>query len=237
MTALIRFTLGNTTQLGRDILGVSVERIREIYPECDICVCHNQIDPLLLAGLSVPLVDQSLHLDSIPFAPEQGYHVHWKLYPPRLRPGSHEIFIDNDIVITERIAEIDNFLRSESDVLLYQGLHGLHGTFHSSIPAGVRINSGIFGLAPDYDFRDQLRKTMKKYDFKEWLDPFDEQGLVAATLFRTPHHIVPLTAIPVVERRWSISHHRRNRSIKGYHFVHSNQHEDHLGANEFLGRV
>jgi len=211
--ALIRITVGPVSEQGMDVLRWSVQNFKALYPECDVCVCFNQIGSGSLSKLNVPLVKQEDYIHSLPYPPLDDYQVAWKIYPPRLRPDEHEVIVDNDILVFKRIKELDDFLKSDS-VLLYQGLNeGRCGQYQDLVPSGIRINSGIFGMPPGFDpeFESIIRP---------WNNYYDEQGLVAAALLRHPRYqILPLTKVPIVQVGWSIKDFLRNEQICGIHFA------------------
>jgi len=129
--------------------------------------------------------------------------------------------MDNDIVIYKKVHEIDAFLGSDS-TLLYQGIHGLHGIYVFEVPDGIRINSGIFGLPPGFDFAARIEEMVMP-----WKDKFDEQGMVASILLQYErYHVIPLTVVPIIEPYFPIEPHYRNAGCKGFHFVDANR-EDH----------
>ena len=233
MRPLLRWTIGPVHDCGFDVLEESVRQMRKIYPSFDLAICHNQLSPKQLeriGRLDVQLVDQSKYISECGVAPRVGYSVEWKLYPPRLRPRSHEIFMDNDIVICNRVLSIDKWLGHDNETLLYQGLHGLHGSYSGVVPKGVRINSGIFGLPPDFQFGDKIAEQSQPFS-----GYFDEQGLVAKILLQEPHRIIPLTVIPIVEHDWPLDAHDKNLDCCGYHFVGANK-RDHPEFRKFMLR-
>lgn len=143
----------------------------------------------------------------VPGLPEP-HGVAWKLYPPRLRPETHEIFIDHDVVLTKRLPQIDLFL-SRADAFLYSespsGARN-YGRFDALVERGFRMNSGLFGVPPGFRFDFSL--------VGEWRDYFDEQGFVAASLCRKKNLVkVGLDDL------WICDGDEMPRA-KGYHFVH-----------------
>lgn len=238
MRPLIRYTVGDVSGVGVGLLAAAVMGVRRSYPECDVCVCHNQINPDRLAGIDAELIDQSRFRGSLPIEPPDGHTVTWKLYPPRLRPDAHEIQMDNDVVLFGRVPEIDSFLAEPNDALLYQGLNGSHGRFGHLVKSGMRINSGIFGLPPGYPFLPDLARTLARLGVRRWENYFDEQGLVAATLLARPHfQIVPLTRVPIIEPGQTAEGYRRCRGVRGYHFAGANRDERHQGALNYLNEA
>lgn len=228
---LIRWTIGPTNPEGFEILEHSVELMRTVYPEFDLMICYNQIKNYQIEKLkkmNVDLYDSSNDSESLSIHSERGYNVHQKLYPPRLRPDSHEIILDNDVIFFNRIREIDCFL-NDNKVLVCQGLNRLLGRYDEIIPAGIRVNSGIFGLPPYFDFSQELEKKISLFEEKQWTNRFDEQGLVAATLIdQKQYYIIPLTSVVLVEPKWDYKI-MTNKLACGYHFVGANYNKQHLG--------
>lgn len=218
MKPIIRWNIGPVSKIGLDILRHSVRRMKDLY-EADFIITFNQIDHTLLKDLNVELIEQnSKNVDN-------GYQVHWKLFPARLDINRYEICIDNDIYIHEKLEEIERFLQEDS-VLVYQGLHGLYGTFRDKVPQiGLFMNSGIYGVPPGYDLNKRVSDLVTK---TQWRGKFDEQGLLASLLLNYhSFHMIPLTTIPVVEPTWPAAWVFRNKGSKGMHFVGANLSEDH----------
>lgn len=219
MTAkpLFRWNVGPCHSQGFEILTTCIHNVQRLY-DADLVICYNQLEEENLdriTAIGVPLmraVPESLRI-----GPKVGYHVHWKLYPPRVRPQTHELCLDNDILITKRVPQIDLFLKSDYP-LLYQGLHGLYGQYADLMPKGIRFNSGIYGLPPNFDFASRIDRHLV-----DWQDYFDEQGLVAHTLSENEHVVVPLTTIPIIEKDWPIERFSQNVDCSGFHFVGANR--------------
>lgn len=232
MKPFVRYTVGSTTSNGILCLIEGVRQFSALYPECVIVVCYNQLTHKQLGKLrtaNITLVNQEEHIDSLSVKPIQGYNVHWKLYPPRLSIDTHELFIDNDIVLTRRLDKIDRFLQGQH-FLLYQGLHGLYGNYPPLLQSNIKINSGVFGLPPHYDWKQDLVEYVA-----DWNDPFDEQGLVAR-LIAKPVDIISQIEIPIIETNHSLKAHDTNMSCCGYHFVGLNRSEAHIGFMEYRNR-
>ena len=127
--------------------------------------------------------------------------VAWKLYPPRLDPLRHELFIDNDLILLRRIKEIDQFLAGDCTLLLGETSR-TYGRFDKFVPPGRCINSGLFGVPPDFS----IKNYVDLYVGSSWEHnaraehtknvTFDEQGLVAFALLSYPRSvIIPATSI------------------------------------------
>ena len=236
MKPLMRWSIGPVKPIGFRVLSLSVKLAKKIFPEFDFVICYNQISSeeiFKLEKLEIELINSELYVDEFFFKPSNGYHVHWKLFPPRIRMNSFEIFLDNDVVLTKRPPEIDKFLKEDS-TLLSQGLNAnLHGQFGSASPNGVRINSGIFGLPPHFDLNERALKIAKNHNITKWKNKFDEQGLIAATLLEYPfYHIIPITTVPILEPNFSLSGFTTSTCC-GYHFVQVN-YKTHPTCKEFL---
>lgn len=206
---LIRWTVGPPRSRFDDaILRRSVLNFRALYGDrFDHVLCVNGRDGLDLADLGVEIIAQT----SVEGAPEPS-GVAWKLYPPRLRPDAHEIFIDHDIVFVERIGKIEAFL-SSSDTFIYSqsfSVDGRYGSFRAQVPPGFRLNSGFFGVPPGFVF--DLSSV------EGWREYFDEQGFVASELCRQTNLIkVDLGEIHICKGRGVPN------GVRAYHFVHSNR--------------
>jgi hypothetical protein len=235
---LIRWTIGPVKEEGFSCLGKSVRNMKHLYPECDFVICYNQLTRLQherISELGVDLLDQSKYLDSLKYHPH-GKSVHWKLYPPRLNLDSHEICMDNDIILWKRVPEIDYFLSSKDTCLIYQGINRLYGSYDLNIPKLVRINSGIYGLPPNFDFRSKLKSIQKK-----WSNRFDEQGIVASILCQESYCMIPLPYVPICECWMSSNDFKktmdaflRNEFCCGMHFVGINYAEQNSFYNNFI---
>lgn len=224
MKPLLRWTIGEVHACGYRTLRDSVKRLRDLY-DFDFVICHNNQNPAqleFLKSLGVELIDQ------IGYQSLEKY-TFMKLSPSRLRPEGHEIFLDNDVVLYKKIPEIDQFIESDA-TLVYEGLYGLHGAY--SLPKGIHVNSGIFGLPPGYEFETWLKHN--------WLDlpapsKFDEQGLVGKCLLdHSAYIILPQCRVPILESHFDYKAHRKNQSACGFHFVGANR-EENLNFMKFMG--
>lgn len=202
---LVRWTVGPARSDVDDlILKRSVKNFRLLYGDSFDCVlCFNGRGVRDFEGLEINTVEQS-PVDGLP----EPHGVVWKLYPPRLRPNSHEIFIDHDVVLVDRLPQIDAFL-SRGDAFLYSESppdSRNYGRFNALVKEGFRLNSGLFGVPPGFEFDFSL--------VGEWEDYFDEQGFVAASLCRKKN----LVKVGL-EDLWICDSEEIPRA-KGYHFVH-----------------
>jgi hypothetical protein len=182
MKPLLRWTIGGSiSHVGFDILVESVKRLTNLYGDVfDYIICYNNINLDIIKKLGIPLFNQEEFRDSLPWCPSG---VAWKLYPPRLRKESHEIFIDNDLVIRYKLWQIDEFLSKDNAVIYTAGLYRSFGRFDKKVARSHKLNSGLFGLPPGFDFYSKLVRLMKAFPLQQaWCDKFDEQGMVASIL-------------------------------------------------------
>jgi hypothetical protein len=220
---LARWTIGPVQPDGFRCLEESIHSFTKFY-DLDVVVCFN-CNPNNLAALvgKFPLIDQSKYINSCPVQPKG---VAWKLYPPRLTVDRHELIIDNDIILSEKVPQIDEFLGSNSTLLLEEASR-TYGRFEKFVPPKLCINSGIYGMPPYFD----LQKYVDFYATDEWQknalgehdksETFDEQGLIAFALSSHPNKImIPATVIINCE-------HQLNSS-KGMHFIGLNRRKFHF---------
>jgi hypothetical protein len=232
-TPLVRWTIGPVRKAGFDCLEESVCSFRRIYPNTKIVICHNQLTPAQvcrLEKLKIPLLDQIISKDSSEISLIPPIGVAWKLYPPRLSPDTHELFIDNDLVIEDRVEEIDRFLAGDMTLLLQETTRH-YGKFERHVPPGYCINSGLFGLPPGFPFGNYIKFYASSWEencghaSRTW----DEQGLVAAILLAYKRSvIIPFTTITNCEKNYTPS--------KGMHFIGLNRRTFHIPFADYKTR-
>jgi hypothetical protein len=222
MKPLARWTIGNSTPDGYKCLWESIASFQRFY-DLDVAICYN-CDPNNLGGI-VPqfrLINQEDYRVTCKVEPKG---VAWKLYPTRLDLNTHEIAIDNDIIIKSPIAEIDEFLSSDCTLLL-EGDNRTYGRFERHVPPGFNINSGIYGMPPGFN----LQKFLDFYVNDPWEKnafgqhdenfTFDEQGLIATALLSYKRFtIIPQTSIANCEHELVEG--------SGHHFIGLNRRSFH----------
>ena len=223
---LARWTIGNTTAAGYECLKESISSFKKLY-ECNVIVCHN-CDPTVLNGITHDLFDQRSTASTAQIKPAG---VSWKLYPPRIDESVHEIVIDNDIIFRNRIKEIDTFLDNDCTLLLQDDTR-TYGRFDKFVPMGYEINSGIYGMPPNFS----LQKYVNFYCRTDWVKnalgsnkesiTFDEQGLVALSLLDYHNFlIIPNTSVTNCEHNLKIA--------DAMHFIGLNRRSFHRPFSEF----
>lgn len=192
---LIRWTLGPSSDSGIKCLISSIQKMKSMYHDTfDYVVCHNGVSKEKLDSLPfVSFVDQEKHTSSLPIAP---VGPAWKLYPPRLRPESHEIILDNDLIIYKKPPLFTEFLERNQIVATEAFKRSYSGPLEKDIPFGFNLNSGVLCLPPGFDFGDKIKKTIEQNNIN-WNGHLDEQTLVAHVLNKEKLKIIPLTEISV----------------------------------------
>ena len=176
---LFRWTIGPATADGFRCLRLSIDSFLRHY-DCEPVVCYNGPEP----DITCRKIDQKSYLTPLPVPP---VGVAWKLYPPRLASDRHELVVDNDVVLNERLPQIDAFLSRDCTLLLCETSR-TYGRFSSHVPAGLCVNSGLYGMPPGFDLgaavSGYLGDGWERNAFGEHAESFtfDEQGLVAMAL-------------------------------------------------------
>lgn len=188
MRPLFRWTIGgNVSDAGWECLSESLRITPKVYPEFDCVVCYNNLnDEQLqrLKSLRVDLYEQKPENIGVPYefnkdtTKSVSNHA-WKLCPLRLRHEAHEIWIDNDIILWERIPEIDQFLSQNIPIVSQTWSRELYGAFDSDVPEGFSICAGFFGLPPHYPFREKIAVLLFE---RRPLSGYDEQGMMASMI-------------------------------------------------------
>lgn len=223
MKPLLRWIIGPVHDNGFSIIKDSVKSMLNIYKNrFDFIICHNQLNQSqlnFLKSLNVELFNQNDYRN------KNIYSNSWKLFPARLSMESHEIVMDNDIILFEPLEEIDEFLNSNS-TLLYQGIERNYGYYSKHITHNININSGIYGMPPKFDLEINVKQDLSNYK-----NYYDEQGLVASALLNWHSYcIIPQTTIPIIKPNYSIENYLNNNLYKGIHFcgINSEHHNQYL---------
>lgn len=234
MKPLVRWTIGPVNGCGMEILEESVKQFGRIYPEFDRVVCYNQIPisdlpefetevvlyeqssgdlayPLM--GYDDPLINVDAQLRKYGMAGSG-----WKLCPPRLRIDTHELWLDNDIVIWERIPQINEWLVSQKNIIS-EGRGRIFGQFSHLVPSHLKLCAGFFGLHNGFDFNFAILEHCKLLHGGA-LGHYDEQGLVSAIISNSSHIVVPQTELRIVQHNEILPPVRP----PAIHFVGANRH-------------
>jgi hypothetical protein len=179
MNKIFRWTIGNASKIGLEILRESIIQAKKNLSDFDFYVCSNSDSEKvhdLCKRQKVKHLIQTKNIN-LPFETIGSF---WKLSPARIDLSSYEIICDNDLILAKRLDEINYFLKSDVPLICEENLF-CFGKFSKFIDRPY--NSGIYGLPPGFDFEARL---IKKWIEKKSMVPLnsynDEQGLIILTL-------------------------------------------------------
>ena len=215
MKPLFRWTCGPCLQQGLDILAESIDRTTAALgeDEFDWMICYNGLNSDHVAFLQNVIGDRPIVLEpqnwldcaipdrcGTPIRPDGSFEWNgntcggtlWKVAPARKRIDTHEIVMDNDIIMLKAIPMIEEFLDDDKVMILEEPIcfYGYYERFHDRNPP--YLNSGLMGFPPGYDYAAALRQKWEKHT--EWSDEekkkvplfnisqADEQGLLMLAL-------------------------------------------------------
>ena len=208
MKKIARWTIGKTNVLGEESLKLSLRRFRVIYPEFETIICCNNLtheQRLRLNCLGCQIHDQSSEELNYPLVsidapigeknsmPGWG----WKLLPPRLHMQSYELWIDNDVIVRERMPSIDKWICSDRSIVSLAHKKA-YGVFDQEIPGNTPYCAGFFGLPPDFDFNSRILHYCKKLNGNP-LGYYDEQGVTVSCLLEANPIVIPENELSVIK--------------------------------------
>jgi hypothetical protein len=221
MKPLVRWTIGPASATGFEILTYSVREFKRIYTdEFDYIICYNNLNAEqleIVESLGVDLYEQTKQdwKDQGIRYPFKGGGPCWVLFPSRLRPESHELFIDNDLILFKRLPHLDAFLGSTTALIATSAIERAYGPYDSFIPKNMKINTGFYGVPPDFDFGNEIKKTIAKLP-----NPFEGQwamqGIMSHIFIQFQHIKIPLRDLRAMGQ-----FHRERRY--GIHFIGANR--------------
>lgn len=209
---LFRWTVGSCLPQGLDVLAESIVQTTAALgiDRFDWLICHNGLNQDNLAFLRSAIGDKPITLfeqdwaacpvDDVCQTPhrEDGSlewngnkcgGTMWKVCPPRVRMETHEIVMDNDIVILKRLPQIEEFLKATDLALVLEEPIRFYGRYDRLFGAGgPYLNSGLMGFPPGYDFASAIRRVWEANGRLQKISQADEQGLLTYTLSRIPSH-------------------------------------------------
>jgi len=252
---LFRWTVGNCLPQGLEILSESINRTTQTLglDSWDWAICYNGLskeDVQLLIevidGRSIRVIAQNWtscpindHCQS-PRRKDGSYEYDgkrcggtmWKVCPARMRMDSHEIIMDNDVVLLKKFPQIDEWLAQTSKTLILEEPIRFYGRYDSLLPPEAPfLNSGFMGMPPGFDFGSEIVKIWKQYGSYENLSQADEQGLLVHTLNQRPSiRIRPDQMVEVL--------HRDMKTVitgqhQAYHFTQSNRIPNHYAWGKY----
>ncbi len=256
---LFRFTVGPCIPQGLEVLKESVKKTTATLgiDAFDWMICHNGLSEDEQAQLSdmtkdlpIVLYEQSWNFVPIPDDQEwatpkrkdgsfewNGNHCGgtlWKVCPARMRMESHEIVMDNDIVLLEKFPQIDHFLKSTHMALILEEPIKFYGRYDAQFgDKEPYLNSGFIGFPPGYDYGAEILRVWEETGSFQKLSHSDEQGLLMYTLSRLPsvrikkHQMVELLATDVDASK------RLTGKEAGLHFTQANRIPNHLSWKKY----
>jgi hypothetical protein len=194
---IIRWTIGDVSKNGFICLESSIKNFIKNYKnKFDYYVCYNTINEKKLNYIRkypVKLLNQHDYVDELKIKPKN--HPCWKLFPPRININTHEIFIDNDLVLYEKLPLINRFLKNNDMLIITQARSRAYGNFSKLIKTKDNINTGFFGLYPNFDFKKEINNILNKKIIENWNAHWDEQGLVTYIFENYKYNLIPTTKI------------------------------------------
>lgn len=207
---LWRWTVGSCLKQGLEVLAESIKKTTSTIgiDKFDWLICHNglsieSVDFLknAIGDRPITLFEQHWSMCPVedvcqtPHRPDGSLEWNgnkcggtmWKVCPPRMRIESHEIVMDNDIVILKGLSAVDDFLKSSSHALVLEEPIRFYGRYdHMFGAGGPYLNSGLMGFPPGYDFAAAIQRVWEANGKLQKLSQADEQGLLTYTLSRLP---------------------------------------------------
>ena len=100
-----------------------------------------------------------------------------------MRMESHEIVMDNDVILLTKFPQIDRFLAEKDHALVLEEPIRFYGRYDCLFGADPPyLNSGFMGFPPGYDFGSAIAENWERFGKYENLSQADEQGLLTYTL-------------------------------------------------------
>lgn len=185
MRPLWRWTIGDVSEVGWEIFSESVRQAKKVYPEFDFLICYNNLFPreeLSLQKWGVSLYCQEVVEYAFQHQESNRTDYSWKLVPPRFRMNAHELWVDNDLVIRDRLPEIDQWLASQTTIIsASKEVISRYGRYTDSIDPWIKCCAGFFGLPPGFDLEAKIAELCS-----EPLVNYDEQGMITKIVTASP---------------------------------------------------
>lgn len=220
----IRWTIGDVSDYGFEALRMSVWGLWHLLGnQTEYVVCANTVPMQLAQQLTGELPPAVTWRDVTAEFPEflrvyfdehKAEGVGWKFAPPRLRPASLELALDNDCILWELPDAIVKWLRTPGSFVFAEDVQACFGQF-SEICGPQPRNSGIRGLPPGFDLSEAMLKLLREKSFT-LRSELDEQGLQAAVIGRHQPFIVSTAEVSICS---PFPPHRRTLGTCGAHFV------------------
>ena len=246
---LFRWTCGNCLQQGLEILAESIDRTTRALgiDNWDWVICHNGLNreevqflnkaidgrpiQLLSQNWSTCPVDDNCQSPrrsdgSFEFNGTRCGGTMWKVCPARMRMETHEVVMDNDIVILKKFPQIDEWLKTTGKSLILEEPIRFYGRYDCLFGGeSTFLNSGFMGFPPDYDYGAEIYNTWMQYGKYMNISQADEQGLLMYTLNKLPNiRIKKEQMIEVLHREFKT---QITPHAEAYHFTQANRMPNH----------
>lgn len=149
----------------------------------------------------------------------------WKVCPPRLRMETHEIVMDNDIVLLKKFPQITEWLAQNKKALILEEPIRFYGRYDKLFKGEPYLNSGFMGFPPGYDFGSAIYENWDKNGRFMNLSQADEQGLLVYTLSQQPS--IRVSKEQMVEILGKDYNTRVSGQEYGVHFTQANRMPNH----------
>ena len=246
---LFRWTVGNCLQQGLDILAESIRRTTKSLgvADWDWAVCYNGLNRENLEFLKGAIGDIPIKLipqnwatcpvmdncqtprrkdGSFEWNGNRCGGTMWKVCPARMRMETHEIVMDNDVILLKKFPQIDEFLACDNKNLILEEPIRFYGRYDCLFgPDPPYLNSGFMGFYPGYDFGSAIFNTWVTHGRYENLSQSDEQALLTYSTSQEPNIRVHAAQMKeVLHRDFKTEITGRE---EGIHFTQSNRIPNH----------
>lgn len=219
---ILRWTMGKTLPTGFEILRESIFTALRLFKDrFDYYLCYNTISEKDLSFVpdKVVLVKQDENTRPL-LGDKQFGGSGWKQCPPRIDIGTHELCIDNDVILCNHIEAIEDFLTS-SKPLISEDVYRFLGRYDHLFPVDLKFNAGVCGLPPGFDLAKRYLKNWQNNGSFQGIRGGDEQGLLAYTLTEEPYIYLREKDLRIADINFKIDFTGKEG---GFHFIQSNRH-------------
>ena len=217
---IVRWTIGDVSENGFICLEHSIRNFIKNYEnKFNYYVCYNTINEKKLNYVKkypVKLLNQNNYVKELKIKPKN--HPCWKLFPPRININTHEIFIDNDLVLYEKLPLINKFLKNNDVLIITEARSRAYGNFSKLVKTEDNMNTGFFGLYPNFDFKKEINKVLNKKIIENWNVHWDEQGLVAYIFEKYNYNLISTRKIFAGIKKLPLTD-----GTKGIHYIGLNR--------------
>jgi hypothetical protein len=253
---IFRYTVGNCLKQGLEVLVESVHRTTKALgvDVWDWVICYNGLNTEELSFLRskighLPIKFFSQNWATCPIKnncqtprrPDGSFEYNgkrcggtmWKVCPPRMRMDTHEIVVDNDVVILKKFCQLEEWLRQKEKVLILEEPIRFYGRYdHLFAQKPPFLNSGFMGYPPSYNFGEKINYYWEKFGSFENLSQADEQGLLMYVLSQEPSmRIHQHQMVECLHRDYKT---KMTGNEESFHFVQSNRIPNHHLWNKYL---